>query len=339
MSFFKVNIIGFQSPATPVMEGIIDFHNYVFFYLILIFIFVMWMYLHIIYNFYVIPTLYYNVKKNFDIFYEIFFSEGGFLDKYFFKYKFVQRYVYFVEYTIRIFFGTSKFQLRYLPFFFTRLAKERQYEILSTRHITEYFLLELIWTIIPEVILLLIAIPSLGLLYAMDEVFDPVVTLKATGYQWFWSYEYGKVLEGLWFNYITDSLGYNLMFSRGGLSFDSVMVPESDLKLGKHRLLEVDRQVVLPINTHIRLSISAADVLHSWAVPAFGIKIDAVPGRVSQVGLYIKREGVFYGQCSELCGVNHGFMPIAVKAVNYDAFVWWYWVPEVIWNDDILRVG
>ena len=109
----------------------------------------------------------------------------------------------------------------------------------------------------------------------------------------------------------------------GSIQFDSYMIPEDELELGQLRLLEVDNRVVLPVNTHIRVVITAADVLHSWAVPSLGVKCDAVPGRLNQVPLYIAREGVFYGQCSELCGVNHGFMPIVVEAVPLENYVDW----------------
>jgi cytochrome c oxidase subunit 2 len=156
--------------------------------------------------------------------------------------------------------------------------------------------------------LLLIAIPSFSLLYSLDEIIDPVITLKIVGHQWYWSYEYS--------DYATLELG-------SSLNFDSYMIATSDLTKGTFRLLEVDNRVILPINTHIRLLVTAADVLHSWAVPSFGIKVDACPGRLSQASLFIKREGVYYGQCSEICGVNHGFMPIVVKGVSADLYVEW----------------
>lgn len=166
--------------------------------------------------------------------------------------------------------------------------------------------LEIIWTILPSFVLLAVAIPSFALLYAIDESADPAITVKVIGHQWYWSYEYS--------DYTTDS---------NSLSFDSYMVPEADLKLGQLRLLEVDNRVVLPTHTHVRFLITAADVLHSWAVPSFGVKLDACPGRLNQASVFIKREGVFYGQCSEICGVNHAFMPIVVEAVPLDQYVSW----------------
>jgi len=155
---------------------------------------------------------------------------------------------------------------------------------------------------------LLIAIPSFTLLYSLDELIDPTITLKVIGHQWYWSYEYSD---------------YNTLQGGETLAFDSYLINIDDLTKGAFRLLEVDNRVILPINTHIRLLVTAADVLHSWAVPSFGIKVDACPGRLSQASLFLKREGVYYGQCSEICGVNHGFMPIVVKGVSVDTFIEW----------------
>lgn len=169
--------------------------------------------------------------------------------------------------------------------------------------------LEIAWTIIPALLLVLIAIPSFNLLYALDETSNPGITIKIVGHQWYWTYEYTDIQSP------TNS-SINLIF-------DSYMVGISDLNPGSFRLLEVDNRLVLPVDTHIRLLVTSDDVLHSWAVPSFGIKIDACPGRLSQGYLFIKREGVYYGQCSEICGVNHGFMPIVVKAVSPSVFVKW----------------
>lgn len=207
-------------------------------------------------------------------------------------------------------------------------------EIMYTRKIVHGTVIEVIWTIIPTLILICIAIPSFSLLYSMDEIIEPHVTVKAIGYQWFWSYEYGQNQEdlGIQFNYLTDVLKFNYKVeSKIEFEYDSVLIPDDELILGEHRLLEVDEPLVLPVDTHIRLIVTAGDVLHSWAVPALGIKIDAVPGRLSQVGLYIKRAGVFYGQCSELCGVNHGFMPIVVHAVSVDDYIGMFYDYQVVW--------
>ena len=139
------------------------------------------------------------------------------------------------------------------------------------------------------------------------EVIAPAMTLKAIGRQWYWSYEYS--------DYINDN--------NEGVSFDSYMIPTDDLEAGQLRLLEVDNRVVVPIDTHIRVMCTASDVIHSFAVPSLGIKIDAIPGRLNQTSLLVQREGVYYGQCSELCGVWHGFMPIVIEAVSLENYLSW----------------
>lgn len=138
----------------------------------------------------------------------------------------------------------------------------------------------------------------------MDEVIDPAVTVKAIGHQWYWSYEYS--------DYATQD--------GTSIAFDSYMIPESDLEVGDFRLLEVDNRLVVPVDTHLRVIVTAADVIHCWAVPSLGVKVDAVPGRLNQSSFLVYREGVFYGQCSEICGVNHAFMPIVVEAVPIENY-------------------
>lgn len=151
----------------------------------------------------------------------------------------------------------------------------------------------------------------------MDEIIQPQLTVKAIGHQWYWSYEYTDTLESN-----EEVLGKNL-------NFDSYMVPNDSLSSGDLRLLEVDNRVVLPIDTMIRVVVTGADVIHSWAVPSLGVKIDAIPGRLNQTSIDINRKGVFYGQCSELCGVNHGFMPIAVEAVSIEDYITWLMAQEL----------
>ena len=226
--------LGFQDPATPIMEGIINLHHDLMFFICVISIFVSWM---------------------------------------------LGRTLWYFE--------------------------QSQNTIPST--LTHGTLIEMVWTITPAVILLVIAIPSFSLLYAMDEVISPAITIKTLGHQWYWSYEYS--------DYINED--------NESIAYDSYMIPEEDLELGQLRLLEVDNRMVVPVNTHIRIIVTAADVLHSWAVPSLGIKCDAIPGRLNQTSLFIKREGVYYGQCSEICGINHGFMPIVVEAVSLPNYVTW----------------
>lgn len=166
--------------------------------------------------------------------------------------------------------------------------------------------IEIIWTVLPSVILIIVALPSFALLYSIDEIIDPALTIKAVGHQWYWSYEYSDFESQL-----------------GTVNFDSYMIPEDELEIGELRLLEVDNRIVLPVTTHIRILITAADVLHSWAIPSLGIKLDACPGRLNQTSLFVLRSGVFYGQCSEICGASHANMPIVVEAVSLSKYVSW----------------
>lgn len=172
--------------------------------------------------------------------------------------------------------------------------------------------LEIVWTSIPALILLLLATPSFSLLYSMDEIADPTISLKVIGHQWYWSYEFSD------YNYFlcgTDNEGTQLKYDCYMTNLETM--PD---KQGYFRLLETNKRVLLPIKTHIRLLVSSADVLHSWTVPSFGIKVDACPGRLNQLNLFIKRTGLFFGQCSEICGVNHAFMPIAVVGVEQKVY-------------------
>jgi cytochrome c oxidase subunit 2 len=149
-------------------------------------------------------------------------------------------------------------------------------------------------------------------MYAMDELNHPEMTLKVIGHQWYWSYEYS--------DFLTTSESSFVVGEYPKLSFDAMLIQEEDLFFGGIRLLETDFVVILPARTHIRILVTSADVLHSWTVPSLGIKVDACPGRLNQIPVYITREGLFYGQCSELCGILHGFMPIALEAISYGEY-------------------
>uniref|UniRef100_A0A0A7ATX9 Cytochrome c oxidase subunit 2 n=4 Tax=Polyura TaxID=127364 RepID=A0A0A7ATX9_9NEOP len=168
------------------------------------------------------------------------------------------------------------------------------------RFLLEGQLIELIWTILPAIILIFIAFPSLRLLYLLDELNNPLITLKAIGHQWYWSYEYSD------FNKV---------------EFDSYMTQWN--KNNNFRLLDVDNRVILPMNNQIRILITATDVIHSWTVPSLGVKVDANPGRLNQTNFFINRPGIFYGQCSEICGANHSFMPIMIESISIKNFINW----------------
>ncbi|HYG91047.1 MAG TPA: cytochrome c oxidase subunit II [Azospirillum sp.] len=163
-------------------------------------------------------------------------------------------------------------------------------------------LLEVAWTVIPVIILIVIAVPSFRVLYMMEVTPKAEMTIKVTGRQWYWDYEYPD---------------------HGGFAFSSYMVQDADLKPGQKRLLEVDNRVMVPVDTTVRVQVTAGDVIHAWALPAFGVKKDAVPGRLNETWFKVEKEGVYYGQCSEICGTNHGFMPIAVEAVSKEKFAEW----------------
>jgi len=163
-------------------------------------------------------------------------------------------------------------------------------------------IIEIIWTILPAIVLIFIALPSLRLLYLLDEINDPLITLKTIGHQWYWSYEYSDFIN---------------------IEFDSYIIPTNELSNSNFRLLDVDNRIILPINNQIRIIVSAADVLHSWTIPALGVKIDATPGRLNQTNFFINRPGLFYGQCSEICGANHRFMPIVIESVPSNFFIKW----------------
>nr|QHQ98485.1 cytochrome oxidase subunit 2 [Microdiplogynium sp. XFX] len=171
----------------------------------------------------------------------------------------------------------------------------------SSRFILEGQEIETVWTILPALMLIFIALPSLKLLYMMEETFNPSLTLKIIGHQWYWSYEYSN------FN----------------IEFDSFMIPETEMNPNHFRLLDVDNRVILPFKLNIRFLITAADVIHSWTIPSLGIKVDAVPGRINQLFALVTRPGIFYGQCSEICGANHSFMPISLEFTSQNNFINW----------------
>nr|UFP91282.1 cytochrome c oxidase subunit 2 [Phaeoplaca camptidia] len=177
----------------------------------------------------------------------------------------------------------------------------------SYKYVSHGTLIELIWTISPAIILILIAFPSFKLLYLMDEVTDPSLAILAEGHQWYWSYQYPDFFNS------EDEF----------IEFDSYLVPESDLQDGALRMLEVDNRVILPELTHVRFVVTGGDVIHSYACPALGIKCDAYPGRLNQASVLMNREGTFYGQCSEICGILHSSMPTVIESVSVEKFVSW----------------
>ena len=251
LDFAKPYQLGFQPSASTIMQGIVNLHNHVMFYLTIVLVFTFSALIYILFVSTVsnktVTSQYKNIKK------------------------------------------------------------------LYVGKITHHAAVEFIWTVIPSLILLVIALPSFALLFSMDAKVDHYMSLKVIGHQWYWSYEYT----------LPTLIETNPDIPKLIINFDSYMIPTDELKTGQLRLLETDNVVWLPIKKYIKIEVTASDVLHSWAVPALGAKIDAIPGRSNEINLWITKEGTFYGQCSELCGVNHGFMPIQIHADKYEKFFMW----------------
>lgn len=238
----------FQDPASPVMEGLIELHDFIFSFIVVLFFLV-----------------FFNIYK---IVYDFNFENYKNIDK-------IKTHVKLINFSHGV-------------------------------------ILEIVWTTIPSIILVFIAIPSFSLLYSMDEVIEPSLTVKVIGHQWYWSYEYSD------------------RANKHNLSLDSYLLVDSNiekalklLKVKAYRMLDVNFPLVLPIKTHIRFLVTSADVIHSWAIPSLALKIDAMPGRLNQLSTYIKRSGIYYGQCSEICGVNHGYMPSVIFAVSKSKYINW----------------
>nr|ASU53071.1 cytochrome oxidase subunit II [Lambersaphis pruinosa]ASU53073.1 cytochrome oxidase subunit II [Lambersaphis pruinosa] len=204
----------------------------------------------------------------------------------------MEQLIFFHDHTIFIIFMIM-FMITYMMIF---IIKNKFINI----KISENQMIEFIWTIIPPIILIFIAMPSLHLLYLMDELKSPIMTIKIFGHQWFWSYEYSD-----FFN----------------IEFESYMINNSQKE--NFRLIEVDNKTILPYKFNIRLLISSEDVIHSWTIPSLAIKIDAIPGRMNQINMFMNRPGMFFGQCSEICGINHSFMPIQIESINLNKFILW----------------
>jgi cytochrome c oxidase subunit II len=205
----------------------------------------------------------------------------------------------FHDFTLYIIVAITIFVLLLLLYVIVRFNEKANPVPSKTTH---NVVIEVIWTVIPVLILIVIAIPSFKLLYYSDRTVNPEMTLKVTGYQWYWGYEYPD---------------------QGGINFTANMIADKDLQEGQVRQLSTDNPVVIPVDTNIQVLVTAADVLHAFAVPAFGVKKDAVPGRTNETWMRVTKEGTYYGQCSELCGTGHGFMPLEFKVVSKDAFKEW----------------
>lgn len=203
------------------------------------------------------------------------------------------------SFVMLVMFGVFGFVCLLLGYIILRFRKKENVKASKKSHSA---ILEIIWTVVPIFVVAILTVSNIKLVKLQEKIPKTELTLKAIGYQWYWGYRYPEY---------------------DGVAFDSYMKQDSDLLPGEPRLLTVDRHVILPIDTNIRLQVTAGDVIHSFAVPAFGIKLDAVPGRLNEAWFNIKKEGIYYGQCSELCGRGHGFMPIVVEAVSKEDFKKW----------------
>nr|YP_010531322.1 cytochrome c oxidase subunit II [Processina sexmaculata]UXX17581.1 cytochrome c oxidase subunit II [Processina sexmaculata] len=170
------------------------------------------------------------------------------------------------------------------------------------RFLLENQMIELLWTIMPSFMLIFIALPSLKILYMMEEMNNPLITIKSIGHQWYWSYQYSDFYK---------------------MELDSYMKSSTNMETSTFRLLDVDNRIALPFLTQTRIIVSSTDVIHSWTIPSLGVKLDALPGRMNQSKIFLTRPGIYYGQCSEICGSNHSFMPITLESVNMNLFIKW----------------
>lgn len=314
--------VGFQDSATSLMEGIVELHAFVCFFLIVISIVVVWILFQIIENYLLLPNSF-SKTKNVDKFSKINLSMAfriigasicarpG-LD-YRWNWENIDRNILWNR-ILTLYIVIKPYQINLLKMFL----------LVRNQHLNKRFIfvndkdLEFLWTSIPCVILIIIALPSFYYLYISEENLDTLLSVKAVGYQWYWTYDYVQLFP-VWFNNFIEDAKLDL----DDYIIESFMEPTEYLNVesGISRLLECDNYLLLPINLHLKLIISSIDVLHSFAVPALGLKVDAVPGRLNQLDVFIHRSGVFYGQCSEICGIGHGFMPICLYAISYLNFL------------------
>ena len=314
---------GFQDSATSLMEGIVELHAFVCFFLIVISIVVIWILFQIIENYVLLPNSFTKVKSanqfsniNLPIVFRIIavslIRRPGLGLNYYWNFSHYDRELLW-EKIITYSFHLKMYQIYFYKFFC--LAKQ----YLNKRAIfVKDKDLEFLWTSIPCLILIIIALPSFYYLYISEENLDTLLSVKAVGYQWYWTYDYVQLFP-VWFNNFIEDANLDV----DDYIIESFMEPTEylNIKSGISRLLECDNYLLLPTNVHLKIIISSIDVLHSFAVPALGLKVDAVPGRLNQLDIFIHRSGVFYGQCSEICGIGHGFMPICLYAISYLNFL------------------
>jgi len=318
--------VGFIDPSTSFAESLIRLYNFIWSFLVLILVVVLILLIRIIYLFNWNSKIEHSFFLNKLLYYiSIFMLNFSFIvdDK-----NMIEKNLLRLSQLVN---GSTEFNIWY--------SNYKRNEFLFISDLNEYKQLEFIWCVLPACVLLLIAGPSFSVVFSLDAAVNPEINIKVVGKQWYWVYSfdniiafYNKVdimemLEELrkrpqldWVDEVLSGRGYkkNVMKFEKSVNFnyDSVMINEEDLNFGTHRLLEVNNRLLVPIGLPIKFLITSTDVLHSWSLPSLGLKVDAVPGRLNQFVVELKRPGIFYGQCSELCGPMHGFMPIILHAVT-----------------------
>jgi len=335
--------IGFQMSGAANFERIIDLHNYICYFLIVILFIVLWLLMTLIDRYSILHNInnlhYTQIRHNFLYYYNKKFLEFKTDDILSIlklpSYDLLHLHTMVDENGNQLNTPDVKFLLAgfidhnnlYFKFIWSYILVSLNLEDIK---FTENKFLEFNWTIIPCFILAIIAIPSFYVLYSNEEILNPGLTIKLLGHQWYWTLDYSELFP-YWYNLVENSLDID------DFVIDSYMEPAEDMSLnyGSFRLLETEEPLILPIRLHLRLIITAEDVLHSFAMPAMGLKVDAVPGRMNELELFIKRGGLFFGQCSEICGIGHGFMPIELYSVAYIHFLmsdWWLNPPLMRWS-------
>jgi cytochrome c oxidase subunit 2 len=318
LTIFSLNVIklwswevGFIDPSTSFAESLIRLYNLVWSFLVLIFMVVLILLVRIVYLFNWNSKVEDNLLTNKSLYVLfLFLLNFSFIvnDK-----NLIQNFVLRLNQLLN---GSVDLNVWYKNY--------KKNEFLLIADLNEYKKLEFIWCVLPACVLALIAGPSFSLVFSLDSSVNPEINIKVVGKQWYWVYSFDNIVS---LNNIEENVDQSEKITQirkeVAFNYDSIMIGEEDLKQGTHRLLEVTNRLLIPTGVPIRFLITSTDVLHSWSLPSLGLKVDAVPGRLNQFVVEVKRPGIFYGQCSELCGPMHGFMPIIVQAVSYDEYKQW----------------
>lgn len=327
----KLNGYNLQESGNFFMDNVIYFHDLVLCILFFILILVTW-FLIVTLLYFGHPIQFKYLSNKFDEVLNIFRSKIDYIVFMYHLYTYETKGLKSIKHHMSYIWSRVDFSIDYEPdlifppknlvylplneFLITKGVEYRYYFYSDVK-------LEFIWTLFPSLVLLLLAIPSFGLLFSVEKVSAPEITVKVIGHQWYWEYQYMDFINYKEIIENENEIFVYLNKNEDNYVIESYMIADEDLDKGQLRLLEVDKKLVLPIKTSIRLLITSDDVLHSWAVPALGIKVDACPGRINELVIKIREDGIYYGQCSELCGWYHGFMPIVIQAIEPEVFKIW----------------